>query len=77
LQGGVEYRGLLKEISPFSLFKKYWLTMIRSPIIGTIIGALPGAGATIAAFLAYGEAARQNCFYEMVKHRSRISLTKK
>jgi putative tricarboxylic transport membrane protein len=57
-KGGVEYRGLLKEIPPFSLFKKYWLTMIRSPIIGTIVGALPGAGATIAAFLAYGEAAR-------------------
>ena len=55
-KGGVEYRGLLGELPPFSLFKKYWLTMIRSPIIGTIVGALPGAGATIAAFLAYGEA---------------------
>ncbi len=57
-KGGVEYRGLLRELPPFSLFRKYWLTMIRSPIIGTIVGALPGAGATIAAFLAYGEAAR-------------------
>lgn len=57
-KGGVQYRGLFKELPPLSLFKKYWLTMVRSPIIGTIVGALPGAGATIAAFLAYGEAAR-------------------
>ena len=57
-KGMVEYRGLLEELPRFSLFRKYWLTMIRSPIIGTIVGALPGAGATIAAFLAYGEAAR-------------------
>ena len=57
-KGGVQYRGMLSEFPPFSLFKKYLLTMIRSPIIGTIVGALPGAGATIAAFLAYGEAAR-------------------
>jgi putative tricarboxylic transport membrane protein len=57
-KGSVDYRGLLKELPPFSLFRKYLLTMVRSPIIGTIVGALPGAGATIAAFLAYGEAAR-------------------
>ena len=57
-KGGVQYRGMLSEFPPLSLFKKYWLTMVRSPIIGTIVGALPGAGATIAAFLSYGEAAR-------------------
>ncbi len=57
-KGSVEYRGLLKELPPLSLFRKYLLTMVRSPIIGTIVGALPGAGATIASFLAYGEAAR-------------------
>lgn len=57
-KGAVEYKGLLGELPPFSLFKRYWITMIRSPIIGTIVGALPGAGATIASFLAYGEAAR-------------------
>jgi putative tricarboxylic transport membrane protein len=33
-------------------------TMIRSSIIGTFIGVLPGAGSTIAAFLAYGEGKR-------------------
>lgn len=54
----MEYRGLLKELPSLSFFRQYLLTMIRSPIIGTIVGALPGAGATIAAFLAYGEAAR-------------------
>lgn len=57
-KGVVEYRGLLKELPSLSFFRQYLLTMIRSPIIGTIVGALPGAGATIAAFLAYGEAAR-------------------
>ncbi|MGE5256579.1 MAG: tripartite tricarboxylate transporter permease [Hyphomicrobiales bacterium] len=57
-KGGVNYRGMLSDFPPFSLFKKYLLTMVRSPIIGTIVGALPGAGATIAAFLSYGEAAR-------------------
>jgi len=57
-KGGVAYRGMLHEFPPLSLFRKYLLTMIRSPIIGTVVGALPGAGATIAAFLSYGEAAR-------------------
>lgn len=33
-------------------------TMIRSSIIGAFIGVLPGAGSTIAAFLAYGEGKR-------------------
>lgn len=57
-KGEVQYKGLLRELPPVALFKRYLLTMIRSPIIGTVVGALPGAGATIAAFLAYGEAAR-------------------
>lgn len=57
-KGHVGYRGMKAEMPPFSLFRKNWFNLIRSPIIGTIVGALPGAGATIAAFLAYGEAAR-------------------
>jgi putative tricarboxylic transport membrane protein len=48
------------EMPKASEFKKNWLTLTKSPIIGTVIGALPGAGATIAAFLAYGEAARSS-----------------
>ncbi len=46
------------EMPKLSLFKKNWFNLIRSPIIGTIVGALPGAEATSASFLAYGEAAR-------------------
>ncbi|MDD3368287.1 MAG: tripartite tricarboxylate transporter permease [Lachnospiraceae bacterium] len=37
-------------------FKEFWkvkFVMIRSSIIGTIVGILPGAGATIASFLSY------------------------
>lgn len=34
--------------------------MIKSGIIGSIIGALPGAGANIAAFVSYGEAKRSS-----------------
>ena len=45
---------------PLSLFRSQWANLIRSPIIGTVIGALPGAGATIAAFLAYGTTARMS-----------------
>src|SRR5699024_11937094 len=33
-------------------------TLFRSSIFGTIIGILPGAGATIAAFVGYNEARR-------------------
>jgi putative tricarboxylic transport membrane protein len=57
-KGHVGYRGMKAEMPKFSLFKKNWFNLIRSPIIGTVVGALPGAGATIASFLAYGEAAR-------------------
>lgn len=35
-----------------------WTTILRSAIIGTVIGILPGAGATIAAFIGYNEAKR-------------------
>lgn len=35
-------------------FLKYKFTLIRSSIVGTLIGVVPGAGATVASFLAYG-----------------------
>lgn len=38
--------------------KKTWVTILRSSLIGTFIGALPGTGADIAAFVSYGEAKR-------------------
>lgn len=37
-------------------FKRIWGTMIRSSLIGTFIGALPGAGANVAAFVSYNTA---------------------
>lgn len=39
------------------MFKFKWL-MLKSSIIGVIVGACPGTGAAIAAFLSYGEAKR-------------------
>lgn len=38
--------------------KKNVFTLIKSTIIGNVIGILPGAGSAIAAFVAYGEAKR-------------------
>lgn len=35
-----------------------WTTILRSSILGTFIGTLPGIGATVACFLGYGEAKR-------------------
>jgi len=35
-----------------------WRTLLRSSLIGTALGALPGLGVTIAAFLGYGAAKR-------------------
>ena len=40
------------------LFKKYRWNMWRSGMIGTIIGVLPGAGADIAAWIAYAASKR-------------------
>lgn len=38
--------------------KRTWKTMLRSSIIGVIVGIMPGAGTGIAAFLSYNEAKR-------------------
>ena len=40
--------------------KKVFPTMVKSGIIGTFIGAIPGAGADIAAFVCYNEAKRSS-----------------
>lgn len=32
---------------------KYWKTLLRGSLIGTLVGAIPGVGGTVAAFLAY------------------------
>ncbi|WP_136656686.1 tripartite tricarboxylate transporter permease [Nitratireductor sp. XY-223] len=37
----------------FSMLLRYFRTAVRSGIIGTLIGAIPGAGANVASFLSY------------------------
>lgn len=50
-----------------SVFRHFGL-FVRSSLIGTVVGAIPGLGGTAAAFVAYGEAARSGredgCFGE-------------
>ncbi len=41
---------------PFKEFISCWRTLFRSSIIGAVIGALPGLGATVAAFMGYSYA---------------------
>ena len=41
-------------------FRKLWSTVAKSSLIGTFIGALPGAGSVTAAFLSYAEARRRS-----------------
>jgi putative tricarboxylic transport membrane protein len=41
-------------------FKACLPTIVKSSSLGTLIGAMPGLGATVAAFLAYGEAKRSS-----------------
>jgi len=48
-----------KSISLGEIFKM-WKTIIRSCIIGTIIGIIPGAGANIACWVGYSEARRNS-----------------
>jgi TctA family transporter len=46
---------------PFDVFVAIWrhkLTVLKSSLLGTFVGALPGAGADIAAWAAYGVAQR-------------------
>ena len=38
------------------IFFQYWKTILRSSFIGSCVGALPGIGASMAAFLGYGSA---------------------
>ncbi|HJW53461.1 MAG TPA: tripartite tricarboxylate transporter permease [Burkholderiaceae bacterium] len=37
----------------WGLAKKYWLQILRGSALGTLVGALPGAGADIAAWMSY------------------------
>ena len=59
-KGSARYRGLREELPKFAEYAKHWAVLAKSSVIGTIAGSLPGGGATIASFLAYGEAARSS-----------------
>ncbi|MEG2172943.1 MAG: tripartite tricarboxylate transporter permease [Desulfovibrionaceae bacterium] len=48
----------------FKEFIKYWRTILRGSIIGVIIGAIPGLGATPSSFLSYSEARRKSAHPE-------------
>lgn len=55
--------GVIAERISFAAVKfmevlKYWRTITRSAIIGTVIGIVPAAGGSIAALIAYGQAVR-------------------
>lgn len=43
---------------PLREFLSYWRTLLRSSLIGSFVGMLPGLGVTLAAFLSYGAARR-------------------
>ncbi|MEJ0024025.1 MAG: tripartite tricarboxylate transporter permease [Alphaproteobacteria bacterium] len=39
---------------------RYWGTLLRGSLIGTVIGAIPGVGGTVAAFLSYSTTAQSD-----------------
>lgn len=53
---------ICSELKPFSVREAFvgclsrWWVILKSSVIGTIIGILPGTGGAIASFIAYGEA---------------------
>jgi putative tricarboxylic transport membrane protein len=53
IQNGQIPRWTVK-IPGFPFLKRVWKTFLRSCILGTLIGFLPGAGATAASFVSYG-----------------------
>lgn len=61
VSGGVvdgEVSSIQKEVVKLKdMMKEFWHSMYYC-VIGTLVGALPGAGGPVAAFLAYGEAKR-------------------
>ena len=54
----VEIRKINRLLPPKKVMIRLIPTFIRSSIIGTLVGILPGAGANIAAFVAYNETKR-------------------
>lgn len=43
-----------------AMFRKHFVTLVRSSMIGTVVGIVPGVGQSLAAFLAYSEAKQRS-----------------
>jgi putative tricarboxylic transport membrane protein len=54
-------------VPPFGMLWKYARSALRSGLIGTLIGAIPGAGANVASFLAYDVGRRRAAPEERAK----------
>ena len=52
------------KLAPLAEWLARWKTLVRSAIIGTFIGVLPGTGAATASFISYSEAKRVGRFRE-------------
>lgn len=58
-------------------FSEYWklkMTIVRSSIMGSLIGIFPGAGATIASFISYDAAKRLNSHPETFGHGNPVGV---
>ena len=49
-----------RALPPFAEMKRCARTMVRSSVIGSVVGILPGAGTSIASFISYNEARRHS-----------------
>lgn len=47
-------------IVPFNIVCKNWFNMLRSAVIGTVVGIIPGTGVGVASWLSYNEAKRSS-----------------
>jgi len=59
--GRVERAAITEDVRamwPWRRLRNQWWLMVRSSIIGTVVGAIPGTGGPIASFLAYDHARR-------------------
>ena len=56
--GGNVITEQVRGILPVRPLLPYWWLMVRSSMIGTVVGAIPGLGGPVAAFLAYDHARR-------------------
>ena len=54
----IEGRNVRAQLPSVRLLLSHWVNIVRSTLIGTVVGAIPGTGGPIAAFLAYDQERR-------------------